>query len=284
MSEDSIGSPDLSMSRISLALAPASDFCARAAASCVLRSPSCCTESVVLFGPTRRLDLARNASTLASASATFLRICSISPESQVPALRAWSCCGFLQPLQVAVGDGIGDAGGEFGIFREKIDDDDARFLHREHGQPVVIGFEHALFRRHRHRVSGDAEEAEQRLDQRDAAERRIELGQLVELELGDHLGGEVAGQNKLRLADHRFLIDDAAVDHVLVGVGAQEHVVAADHEDARLGLIFRRDHGHHGEGEQRHDDGRAQDRIALAPERRAEARQIEIGVDELAAH
>ncbi len=69
----------------------------------------------------------------------------------------------------------------------------------------------------------------------------IEFRQLVELELVDHLDGEIARQDELRLAGHRFLIDGAAVEDVLVGVGAQEHVVAADNEDARLGLIFRRD-------------------------------------------
>ena len=88
LSEDSIGPPECSISRMSLALASASAFCARAAASCVLTSPSCWAESVVLLGPTSRLDLARKASTLASASATFLRIPSISPASHWLALRA----------------------------------------------------------------------------------------------------------------------------------------------------------------------------------------------------
>ena len=125
--------------------------------------------------------------------------------------------------------------------------------------------------------------AEQGLDQRDSANRLVEFGHLVEFELGDHLGGEVAGEDQLRLADDGFLIDVAAVDHVFVGVRAQKHVVAADHEDARLGLIFRRDHVDHGEREQCHDYGRAQDRVALAPERCAEARKIDIGVDELPA-
>jgi hypothetical protein len=105
----------------------------------------------------------------------------------------------------------------------------------------------------------------------------------VKLELGDDFGSKITREDELRLACHRFLIDHAAVDDVLVGVGAQIHVVAADDEHARLGLIFRRDHQHHAEGEQRDDDGRAQDRVAPSPERRAQARQIEIGVDELPA-
>ena len=56
--------------------------------------------------------------------------------------------GLLLALKIRVGDGVGDARGELGIFREEIDDDDVRFLYRETREPVVIGVEHALFRRH----------------------------------------------------------------------------------------------------------------------------------------
>ncbi len=191
--------------------------------------------------------------------------------------------GFLLALQISVGDGVGDFRGELGIFRQEIDENDARLLHRKDGEPVVIGFQHALFRRHRQRIFDDAEEAEEPLGQRDSAQRRIEFRQLVELELGDDFGGEIARENELDLAGHRLLIDHAAVDDILVGIGAQEDVVAADDEHARLGLIFRRDHQHHAEGDQGDDDGRAQDGVALLPKRGAEARQIEIGVDELPA-
>ena len=189
--------------------------------------------------------------------------------------------GLLQARQERVGDGVGGARGEVRIFREEIDDDDVRFLHREDREPVVIGFKHALVRRHVHRVLDDADEAEQRFDQRDAADARIEFRQLVELELGDHLIGDLARHDQLGLAGHRVLIDGAAVDDVLVGVGAEEDVVAADDKDARLGLIFRRDHDDHGEGDQRHEDGRPQDRVARPPQRAAEAGEVEIGVDEL---
>ena len=175
----------------------------------------------------------------------------------------------LLALQVRVGDGVGDARRKLGIFRQEINDDDARLLHRKDREPVVIGFQHTLFRRHGERISDDAEEAEDPFGQRDIAERRIEFRQLVELELGDDFGSQIARENKLRLARHRFLIDHAAVDDVLVGVGAQIHVVAADDEHARLGLIFRRDHQHHGQREESDDDGRTQDAVALLPEQRA---------------
>ena len=122
-----------------------------------------------------------------------------------------------------------------------------------------------------------------RLDQRDAAERRIEFGPLVEFELVDHFDGEIARQNELRLARHRFEIDRAAVAGVAVDVGAEKHVVAADHQHPRFAEIFRRDQHHHREGNERHRDGRAQDLAAVAPERSTKLRQVEFGVHHRAA-
>ena len=62
-------------------------------------------------------------------------------------------------------------------------------------------------------------------------------GQLVELELGDHVSGEVARQDELRLAGHRLLVGGIAVDQILVGFRAQEDVVAQFDDDARFRLI-----------------------------------------------
>ena len=73
MSENSIGVAGFQGARGSVrAFASASAFCARAAASCALNSPSCWFDSVVLLVPMNRLVLARYFSTLASASATLL--------------------------------------------------------------------------------------------------------------------------------------------------------------------------------------------------------------------
>ena len=144
-------------------------------------------------------------------------------------------------LQKSVGDSVGDAGGKLRILRQEIDDDDARFFHREHGESVVIGVQHALFRRHAHRILDDAEHAEHGLDRRHAAERRIEFRQLVELELGDHVLGEVARHDELRLARHRLLVDGIAIDQVLVGFRTQKDIVARFDDDARFRLIAGRD-------------------------------------------
>ena len=62
--------------------------------------------------------------------------------------------------QVGLGNGIGDFGGKFRVLRQKVDDDDARLLHREYGEAIVIGLEHTLLRRHAHGISDDAEDAD----------------------------------------------------------------------------------------------------------------------------
>ncbi len=130
---------------MSLDLASASAFCARAVASWVLRSPSCCADSVVLLGPTRRLDLARKRFDLGLGVGDLAsQILDLVLQPGAGAARL-ILFGFLLTLQISVGDGVGDARGKFGIFREEIDDDDPRLLDGEHRKPVVIGFQHALF-------------------------------------------------------------------------------------------------------------------------------------------
>jgi uncharacterized protein involved in exopolysaccharide biosynthesis len=69
--------------------------------------------------------------------------------------------------------------GEIGILGEEIDDDDARFLDRVDGEPVVIGFQHALLWRHAPRVFDQAERAEHDLDRGEAGEHRIEFRPLA---------------------------------------------------------------------------------------------------------
>ena len=100
-------------------------------------------------------------------------------------------------------------GGELRIGRLEFDRDHARLVDREDGQPLVIGFEHALFGVMLERILGEPEEAERIAHQRHAAQRGIEFRQLAELELLDHLAGEIARQRELHLAGHRFRIDGA---------------------------------------------------------------------------
>ena len=143
-------------------------------------------------------------------------------------------------------------------------------------EPIVIGVQHALFRRHAQRIFDQAEQAEHGLDRRYAVQRRIEFGTFAELELVDHLAGKVARQDDLRLAGHRLLIDGVAVAGVLVGIRPQIDVVASLDKDPRLREISRRDHLDREQRRQRDQNRRAQDFPFFAPQapRRAPADPI----------
>ena len=206
-SEASIGLPLWSISRISRAFDSASDFSARALFSCVLSSPICWLDSVVLLVPTNRLDFERKSSTRDSASRDLL--------AQIVDLAGQPLAGGLGLLlprvllqhQIAFGDRIGDARGQFRIARLEFDDDDARLVDRVGGEAVVIGFEHALFRRQRERIAADPEQRQQRFDRRQALQHRIEFRPLGELVLLDDLAREIARQQQLHLAGDRFGIE-----------------------------------------------------------------------------
>ena len=99
--------------------------------------------------------------------------------------------GLALAQQITVGNSVGDPRRKFGILRQEIDVDDPRFLDRSYRQSIVIGVQHALFRRHAQRVFDQAEEAEHGLDRRHAGQRRIEFGTIAELELVDHLAGKI---------------------------------------------------------------------------------------------
>src|SRR5208282_6816060 len=122
------------------------------------------------------------------------------------------------------------------ILGEEVDHDDARFIHRVHGEPIIISFEYALFRRHAHGILDDAEQAEYASYRRQPCQNRIEFRTLAEFELRDHFAGEIARENELSLARHRLLVD-GAVHRVLISVGAQINVIAPLDEDARLRQI-----------------------------------------------
>ena len=237
----------------------------------------------MLFGPTRQVRLSAERLDLAFGVGDLLAQGLDLAGEPLAGIARLVLLSLRQALQEGVGDGIGDPRGKLGIFRQEIDDDDVRLLHREHGEPVVIGVEHALLRRHAQRILDDADERQQRLPLRQAADGGIEFRQLVQLKLGDDVARHLARHHQLRLAGDGVLVDGAAVEDVLVGVGAQKDVVAADDEDARLGLIFRRDHHHHAESEKSDDQRRPQDRVARPPQRGAKACEVEIGVDELPA-
>ena len=147
--------------------------------------------------------------------------------------------------------------------------DHAGFFHRVDVEPVVIGFERALFFRHGGRIAADAEQAEHNSEHRRAAQRRIEFRIVGELFLVDHLARQIAREHELDLAGHRFGIDGGAVAAVLVGFGAQEHVLARLQQQPRFGAVTRGhgvDDGEGGGGRQQRD---AEDLGLLGPQNAA---------------
>ena len=186
--------------------------------------------------------------------------------------------GGLLHHQVGLGDRIGDLRGELGVLRLELDRDHARLLHLEGGEPLVVALEDPLLGRHLHRILDDAEDAEDGAEGRGAAQHGIEFRPLRELELLDHLAGNIARENELHLAGHRLLVDGGAALERLLRVRPQEDVLAGLDQDARFGLVSRRDVVDRREGEKRGDQREPDDQEFLAPERAAESPKIDLGV------
>src|SRR5580704_16102548 len=86
----------------------------------------------------------------------------------------------------------------------------------------------------------------------------------------------------LSLARHRLLVDGVAIHQVFVGFRTQKDVVAPFDDDARFRLIS---WGDDLDDEERHEsdqDRRPQNLPALAPESRAECREVQLCVVKLA--
>ena len=103
--------------------------------------------------------MARNSSTLASASATLPRSYSISVASQRPALLLRLALRVLLHREIFVGDRVGDLGGELRIARtgnrSPITRDFSTWIDRE---PLVIVLEHPLLERHARRIARKPDE------------------------------------------------------------------------------------------------------------------------------
>ena len=158
------------------------------------------------------------------------------PRASGPAWRPAGSAGSL-------GDRVGDLRGKLRILRFELDRDDARFFDLESGEPIVIALEHPLLGRHAHRILDEPDEAEHGADQRWAAQHRVEFRPLAELELLDDFAREIARQHQLDLAGHRLLIDGRAAVDCLFRIRPQENVFARFDQDARFRLVARRDRG-----------------------------------------
>ncbi len=175
----------------------------------------------------------------------------------------------LLHLEIGFGDAIGDAGGEIGIGGEETDADDAGFFHRVDVEPVVVRFERTLFLRHGGRIATNAEQAEHNFEHRRAAQRRIEFRIAIEFLFFDHFARQIAREHELDLAGHRFGVDGGAIAAILVGFGAQKHVLARFQQQARFGAITRGDGVDDGEGGGRREQRDGENFDFLRPQQAA---------------
>ena len=277
MSENSIGVPAFNASRMSFAFASASAFCARAAASWALKSPSCWFDSIVLLLPTNRLVLERYCSTLASACGDVgAQPVDLAGQPRAGRTRLLLLRGLLQH-EIGLGDGIGDLRGKLRILRFELDRDHPRLLHLEGGQPLVIALEHPFLGRHVHRVPDDAGEAEQGAQQAGSAEERVEFRPLAELELLDDLPREIARQDELDLARHRLLVDGGGPLDRLFRIRPEKDVLAGFDQNPRFRLVSGGDEIDGGECDRRGEKRQPGDQQFLAPERATQRSEIDFG-------
>ena len=178
--------------------------------------------------------------------------------------------------QILRRDRIGDLGGELGIGRFELDHDDAGFFRLIGVQALLEAPEHPFLGRHGHRIAAEAEDPEQRPQDRGAVQHRIELRPFAELQFLDDVVRQIARQNELNLARHRLLIDRGGGLVGLFRLRPQEDVLAGLDQDPGFRLVFRRDQADRDESDRRRPQGQGEDRGPAAPERAPERTQIEL--------
>ncbi len=179
----------------------------------------------------------------------------------------------LLHAEVGFGDGIGDAGRKVRVGRAEIDDDHTRFFHRVDIEAIVISFQRTLVSRHRAQITSEADHPEERPQYSKAARRRIELLIVGKHFFLDDFAREVAREQQLHLARHRFRIDRCAIA-ALVGFGAQKYVLTPFEQQPRLRLIARRDCIDDKKGQPGGEKREAEDARLFLPQVPAKAAQV----------
>ena len=113
------------------------------------------------------------------------------------------------------------------------------------------------------------------LQRRHAAQHRIEFRPLGKLVLLDDLAREIARQHELDLAGHGLGVERGAL-LVALAVRPQEHVLAPVDQDARFGLVARRDEIDDRDRQNQRQHRRDDDPAALARQRGTQRPQIDI--------
>jgi len=159
----------------------------------------------------------------------------------------------------------------------ELDGDDSGLFHLKGGEPFLEAPEHALLRRQAHRIAADADEAQERAQQRRTVQDRIELRPFAKLQFVDDVACQIARENELYLARHRLLIDRSGHRLArLLGFRPQEDVLAGLDQQPRLRLVARRDQADRQEGRGRGAQRQDEDRVFAPPQRAAERAKIDL--------
>ncbi len=138
-------------------------------------------------------------------------------------------------LAIGLGEPVGDLGGKLGIDRCDADVDRAALLGRKDLDPVEEGGEHPVVLALAGAGRADADEAQDRGERVDGAERRVEFGPIPELEIVGDLHGEVGREERPHVRVDRLLVH-ADRDGLRPGGRIGERVRAALACNGELGL------------------------------------------------
>ena len=174
----SIGCPEATASRISRARASASAFCARAADTWVLSSVSCWFDRLVLLLPKNRLELGAERLDLALGLRHLVaQLLKLAGQPFAGGARLILLRHLLE-RQVFFRDHVGDLRRQAPDRPTGIRSRSRATCRSRRPEPVVIGGQHPLLQRHRHRILEDADGAQDTDSGENSLQRRVELRQL----------------------------------------------------------------------------------------------------------
>ena len=170
---------------------------------------------------------------------------------------------------------VGDGCRKLRIMGGEFDRDDARVLDRIDPELLPEFADHPFLGRDRQRVLGQAEQHEGAGKQRMSV--RVELGDLVQLEVTGDLLDQVARLEDLRLAGNVEGVEDGVVGGGGRLGGIQVGRAGFD-QDPRLSPEARRHHGRHRKRKSRRERGRTQQTAPVPPDGGEKPPQVDIRI------